>query len=172
MRGQDWGPITSDDGSANTSANTLIVANLTATGYHKLWRNLTLPNYVASRANPQVVWRPVSQQGSRSDWRSEKPRRHLSLRSVLRTARAGCTFKTPRAMLPRAVVPPSAPLSFLRRMAVLTIFTFTAAKTDRMLPPPLTTMCTFFPCHRSCGSKPIPGALAIVAVDINASVSY
>ena len=63
MRGQDWGPITSDDGSANTSANTLIVANLTATGDHKLWRNLTLPKYVASRANPQLVWIPVSQQG-------------------------------------------------------------------------------------------------------------
>lgn len=63
MRGRDWGPITSDDGSANTLADTLILANLTAAGDHKLWQNLTLPKHVASRANPQLVWIPVSQKG-------------------------------------------------------------------------------------------------------------
>lgn len=63
MRGQDWGPITSDDASANTSANTLIAVNLAANGDRKHWRNLTLPKHVASRANPQLVWIPVSQQG-------------------------------------------------------------------------------------------------------------
>lgn len=64
MRGQDWGPITSDDGSANTLADTMILANLTATGDHQLWRNLTLPKQVEKRANPQLVWIPVSQQGA------------------------------------------------------------------------------------------------------------
>ncbi|OQD79246.1 hypothetical protein PENANT_c056G00630 [Penicillium antarcticum] len=63
MRGRDWGPITSDDASANTSANTLIAVNMAANGDQPIWRNLTLPNYVASRANPQLVWIPVSQQG-------------------------------------------------------------------------------------------------------------
>jgi hypothetical protein len=63
MRGPDWGPITSDDASSNTNADTLIMVNLTATGDEKLWRNSTLPSYVASRANPQLVWIPVSQQG-------------------------------------------------------------------------------------------------------------
>lgn len=63
MRGQDWGPITSDDASANVTANTLISVNLTETGDQKYWRNSTLPSFVTGRANAQVVWIPVSQQG-------------------------------------------------------------------------------------------------------------
>ena len=63
MRGPDWGPITSDDASSNTTADTLIMVNLTDTGDNKLWRNSTLPADVASRASPQLVWIPVSEQG-------------------------------------------------------------------------------------------------------------
>ena len=63
MRGPDWGPITSDDASSNTTADTLIMVNLTDTGDNKVWRNSTLPADVASRASPQLVWIPVSEQG-------------------------------------------------------------------------------------------------------------
>jgi hypothetical protein len=63
MRGQEWGPITSDDASANTTADTLIMLNLTATGDQKVWRNSTLPNSITSRADPQLVWVPVSERG-------------------------------------------------------------------------------------------------------------
>ncbi|KAJ5318728.1 hypothetical protein N7476_005148 [Penicillium atrosanguineum] len=63
MRGPDWAPITSDDASANTTADTLIMANFTAAGDEKIWRNSTLPSFVSSRAHPQSVWIPVSEQG-------------------------------------------------------------------------------------------------------------
>ena len=63
MRGPDWGPITSDDASANTTADTLIMANFTSTGDENLWRNSTLPTFVSSRVHPQLVWIPVSEQG-------------------------------------------------------------------------------------------------------------
>lgn len=63
MRGQGWGPITSDDASANTTADTLIMLNLTAVGDQKVWRNSTLPKSIMSRADAQIIWVPVSDQG-------------------------------------------------------------------------------------------------------------
>lgn len=63
MRGPDWGPISSDDGSANLSANTLIRVNLTGSGDTKVWRNSTLPSSVRSRAEAQLVWIPASERG-------------------------------------------------------------------------------------------------------------
>lgn len=63
MRGQDWGEITSNDASANTTANTLMMVNLTGPGDSKEWRNLTLPNFVTSRAHAQTVWIPASKSG-------------------------------------------------------------------------------------------------------------
>ncbi|KAJ5882785.1 uncharacterized protein N7473_011047 [Penicillium subrubescens] len=63
MRGQGWGPITSDDASANTTADTLIMLNLTAVGDQKVWRNSTLPKSIMSRADAQLIWVPVSEQG-------------------------------------------------------------------------------------------------------------
>lgn len=63
MRGEEWGPIRSDDASANTTADTLIMLNLTATGDQKVWRNSTLPSSITSRADSQLVWIPVSERG-------------------------------------------------------------------------------------------------------------
>jgi hypothetical protein len=62
MRGADWGRINVGDGSANTSASTLISVNLTAMG-EQVWDNTTLPDDVLTRANAEIVWLPVSTQG-------------------------------------------------------------------------------------------------------------
>ncbi|THC88518.1 hypothetical protein EYZ11_012036 [Aspergillus tanneri] len=63
MRGPNWGPITSHDASANTSASTLISVSL-STMSHEAWTNMTLPNEIPTRANAQMVWLPISAQGA------------------------------------------------------------------------------------------------------------
>ena len=62
QRGKDWGPIASDDASANTSASSLIGVNMTAPEDFG-WKNVSLPSTVISRANAEVVWVPRSHNG-------------------------------------------------------------------------------------------------------------
>jgi hypothetical protein len=62
MRAPDWGRIHVGDGSASTSASTLISVNLTSMG-DEVWDNTTLPSYVPTRANAEMVWLPISTQG-------------------------------------------------------------------------------------------------------------
>lgn len=63
MRGQNWGPIQSDDGSARVLADTLISVNLTHNAHPDGWRNVSLPDHVSSRANAELVFIPASKQG-------------------------------------------------------------------------------------------------------------
>ncbi|KAJ5472141.1 hypothetical protein N7539_008710 [Penicillium diatomitis] len=63
MRGKDWGQISSDDGSADTAATTLIMVNMGISGDQKVWKNFSLPTSVVSRADSQMVWIPVSERG-------------------------------------------------------------------------------------------------------------
>ena len=62
QRGKDWGPIASDDASANTSASSLISVNLTAPRDFG-WKNESLPSRVTARANAELVWIPRSKKG-------------------------------------------------------------------------------------------------------------
>lgn len=62
MRGDSWGPIARGDGSANTSASSLISADMGTMG-EQTWSNETLPSNVTSRASAQLVWLPVSKEG-------------------------------------------------------------------------------------------------------------
>jgi len=67
-RSASWGPIYYLPGSANESVNadqlslTLIEVDMT-TQYKETWSNHTLPDTVPGRADPEVVWVPVSKQG-------------------------------------------------------------------------------------------------------------
>lgn len=51
------------DDSANTAADTLISVSMTNNTKEKNWVNQTLPDYVQSRADAELVWVPVSKQG-------------------------------------------------------------------------------------------------------------
>ncbi|KAF9884198.1 hypothetical protein FE257_002189 [Aspergillus nanangensis] len=62
MRGPDWGPITTHDGSANTSAATMVTVDLSRMGDAR-WTNDTLPEHVATRASAQMVWLPYGARG-------------------------------------------------------------------------------------------------------------
>ena len=62
MRAPDWGPIYYEDSSANQTANTLIQVDMSVMRSEK-WTNTTLPDDIAPRANAELVWIPVSDQG-------------------------------------------------------------------------------------------------------------
>lgn len=62
MRASDWGPIHAEDGSANTTANTLISVDM-STMRNEQWRNSTQPDYIPGRADAELVWVPVSESG-------------------------------------------------------------------------------------------------------------
>ncbi|KAB8213063.1 hypothetical protein BDV33DRAFT_210572, partial [Aspergillus novoparasiticus] len=63
MQAPGGGLISSDDGSANMSAPTLIGVDLSKMRDEE-WTNMSLPNDITTRANAQVVWLPVSAQGA------------------------------------------------------------------------------------------------------------
>ena len=63
MRGVSWGPIHKDDDSANITANTLIEIDM-STMRDEQWTNHTLPDFVLPRANAQLAWVPVGDQGA------------------------------------------------------------------------------------------------------------
>lgn len=62
MGGPNGGIIEGGDGSANTTATSLITVNMTNMGTEN-WQNSSLPSDVAGRANAEVVWLPVSESG-------------------------------------------------------------------------------------------------------------
>lgn len=62
MRGADWGPITENDYSANTTSNRLITVDM-STMREEVWSNDTLPDKVPGRVNGELVWIPVSESG-------------------------------------------------------------------------------------------------------------
>lgn len=62
MRSPDWGPIYYEDSSANVSANTMIQVDMSVMRSEK-WTNITLPDNIPPRANAELVWIPVSDQG-------------------------------------------------------------------------------------------------------------
>jgi Kelch motif len=62
MRAADWGPIYYNTDFADTPANTLIEINM-STMQNEQWSNTTLPSEIIPRANAELVWLPVSDQG-------------------------------------------------------------------------------------------------------------
>lgn len=62
MRAPDWGPIFYDDSSANVTSNTLIEIDMSTMRDEK-WTNTTLPDNIVPRANAELVWLPVSDNG-------------------------------------------------------------------------------------------------------------
>lgn len=62
MRAADWGPIYDGDGSADTLASTLISVNMTVMR-GETWANDSLPDSVPARANAELVWVPVGENG-------------------------------------------------------------------------------------------------------------
>ncbi|KAJ5152503.1 hypothetical protein N7492_009783 [Penicillium capsulatum] len=55
QHGAHWGPIASDDQSANLSSRSLISLNMTdVNDLH--WENATLPPQIESRANAELIW--------------------------------------------------------------------------------------------------------------------
>ncbi|KIX96087.1 uncharacterized protein Z520_08342 [Fonsecaea multimorphosa CBS 102226] len=62
MRSPTWGPIYYEDSSANVTANTLIEVDMSVMRSEK-WTNTTLPDNIQPRANAELVWIPVSDNG-------------------------------------------------------------------------------------------------------------
>jgi hypothetical protein len=62
MRAADWGPIYYDDGTADTLASTLISVNMTVMR-GETWANDTLPPSVPARANAELAWIPIGENG-------------------------------------------------------------------------------------------------------------
>ncbi|GFF58203.1 kelch repeat-containing protein 2 [Aspergillus udagawae] len=62
MRGKDWGPIYVDDESANVTSDRMIKVDMSTMRENK-WSNLSLPAYVPPRANSELVWIPVAEDG-------------------------------------------------------------------------------------------------------------
>jgi hypothetical protein len=62
VHGQNWGPITDDNQSANVTADTLITVDM-STMRNETWSNYTLPDSIPGRINAELVWIPVSQSG-------------------------------------------------------------------------------------------------------------
>lgn len=67
-RSASWGPIYFEPGPQNESVNadqmslTLIEADMSVQ-FQETWDNYTLPSSVPGRADPEIVWIPVSEQG-------------------------------------------------------------------------------------------------------------
>jgi hypothetical protein len=62
MQGPNGSIIEGGDGSANTTATSLITVNMTTMGTED-WQNSTLAPNIPGRANAEVVWLPVSESG-------------------------------------------------------------------------------------------------------------
>ncbi|EXJ65184.1 hypothetical protein A1O7_01524 [Cladophialophora yegresii CBS 114405] len=62
MRSPTWGPIYYEDSSANVTANTLIEVDMSEMRNEK-WTNNTLPDNIPPRANAELAWIPVGEQG-------------------------------------------------------------------------------------------------------------
>lgn len=66
MRSPSWGPIyyPSSNNSLNptNASDTLITLDM-STQYSETWNNATLPPNIKGRANPELVWVPVGEQG-------------------------------------------------------------------------------------------------------------
>ncbi|KAJ9605144.1 hypothetical protein H2200_010534 [Cladophialophora chaetospira] len=62
MRSPSWGPIYYEDSSANVTANTLIEVDMSEMRNEK-WTNTTLPDNIPPRANAELAWIPVGEQG-------------------------------------------------------------------------------------------------------------
>ncbi|EGY18604.1 uncharacterized protein VDAG_09130 [Verticillium dahliae VdLs.17] len=66
LRAPDWGPVfqrnTNVSQNALNTSNTLLTLDM-ATQTTLEWTNNTLPDGIRSRANPEVVWVPVGEQG-------------------------------------------------------------------------------------------------------------
>ena len=66
MQSPDHGPIYYPGGNASVTAtnvsNTLITLDMSTQGSEK-WSNVTLPDGIPGRANPELVWVPVGSQG-------------------------------------------------------------------------------------------------------------
>lgn len=64
LRGPDKGEIYQTGGSvtANVTSDTLIILDM-ATQNAETWENVTLPSTIKGRANPELVWVPVGEQG-------------------------------------------------------------------------------------------------------------
>ena len=62
MRARDWGPIYTPSGNASQLSPTLIQVDMSSQ-LQETWKNRTLPPEVPGRANPEIVWVPVSERG-------------------------------------------------------------------------------------------------------------
>lgn len=66
MRSPSWGPIyyPSSNNSINPSnaSDTLVTLDM-ATQFDETWKNTTLPQEIKGRADPELVWVPVGEQG-------------------------------------------------------------------------------------------------------------
>jgi hypothetical protein len=62
MRSPSWGPIYYEDSSANMTANTLIEVDMSVMR-GEVWTNTTLPDNIQPRANAELLWIPVGEQG-------------------------------------------------------------------------------------------------------------
>lgn len=62
VRGEDWGPITENDYSADTISDKLISVDM-STMRKEVWSNDSLPDDVPGRVNGELVWLPVSDSG-------------------------------------------------------------------------------------------------------------
>lgn len=62
MRASDWGPIFYNTDFADTPANSLIEIDMSTMRSEK-WTNSSLPSSITPRANAELVWLPVSDQG-------------------------------------------------------------------------------------------------------------
>lgn len=57
-----WNAAISPDAQASAPSNTLITLDMSNSSSEK-WTNLTLPSHIRARANPELVWVPVGEQG-------------------------------------------------------------------------------------------------------------
>ncbi|KAM0284700.1 hypothetical protein ACHAQH_001855 [Verticillium albo-atrum] len=67
MRGPEWGPIyqrtTNMSETAANVSHTLITLDMSGESFEQKWTNKTLEDDIQGRANPEVVWVPVGEQG-------------------------------------------------------------------------------------------------------------
>ncbi|KAJ5110348.1 hypothetical protein NUU61_001605 [Penicillium alfredii] len=63
IHAKDWGPVAAYNGSAGTRAESMMAVKLGNGQDDISWENITLPSAISGRANAELVWIPVSQQG-------------------------------------------------------------------------------------------------------------
>ncbi len=66
MRAASWGPIfypsSNDSINPTNASNTLITLDMSVQ-LQETWKNVTLPDKIKGRADPELVWVPVGEQG-------------------------------------------------------------------------------------------------------------